>query len=480
MALPIRVRFAPSPTGQLHIGNARTAILNWIFARHAGGAFVLRIEDTDLERSTRESEQSILDDLRWLGLNWDEGPDVGGDLGPYRQSERLELYRETAQRLLQDGWAYYCYCTPEELQERREQAMAKGGETRYDGRCRNLSPAERQAFEAEGRKPVIRFHVPEKAIDFVDLVRGEVSFPAGSVGDFIILRADGFPTYNFAVVVDDGLMQISHVIRGDDHLSNTPKQIVLFDALGFTRPTFVHIPMILGQDRTRLSKRHGAVSVRHYASIGILPDALVNYLSLLSWSSASGEDILSRERLIKEFDFARLSKSAAAFDPVKLNWMNGVYIRRLSVPELTDLCLPFLEKAGYKVPQDRTKLEKMIQVVRQSIETLEEVIGKAEMFFVEYPTPEDANAMAVLDRELTQKVFWSFLRQMEKVEQITVENFREIMKAVGRETGVIGKDLWTPVRIALTGKMHGPELPLVAEIYGKERCEKLIRKWLYE
>ncbi len=475
----VRVRFAPSPTGKLHIGNARTAIMNWVFARHENGQFILRIEDTDIDRSSEESEAGILKDLHWLGLHWDEGPDIGGPHGPYRQSERLAMYREHAERLLQEGKAFYCYCTPEELEERKQKAIAEGRSPNYDGRCRHLTEDERRTFEAKGRRPVIRFHVPEVDLSFSDIVRGEVTFPAGQIGDFIILRADGMPTYNFACVVDDGLMQITHVIRGDDHLSNTPKQIALYQAFGWPTPQFAHIPMILGPDRTRLSKRHGATSVEEFAKRGYLPQALINYLSLLSWSSESGEEILSVQRLIDEFDFSRVSKSPAIFDIVKLNWMNGVYIRQMDVPHLTDLCLPYLEKAGYKLPE-RPVLEKMIRVVQPSLEKLEDVIAKTEMFFTDAPEPENEQAIAMLNRESTQKVFWSFLRQLETIGQMTVDQFRRIMKVVSEETGVIGKDLWMPVRIALTGKMHGPDLPLVAEILGKEKCRRLIKRWVME
>lgn len=475
----VRVRFAPSPTGYLHIGNARTAIMNWLFARHEGGRFVLRIEDTDIDRSTSESEKSIIQDLHWLGLQWDEGPDIGGEYGPYRQSERLDIYRKYAEELITRDRAYYCFCTPEELEERKEQAIAEGRSALYDGRCRRLTEAEKRAFLQEGRKAAIRFHVPEEEIRFQDVVRGEVSFPAGSIGDFIILRADGIPTYNFAAVIDDGLMRISHVIRGDDHLSNTPKQIALYRALDWSLPVFAHIPMILGPDRTRLSKRHGATSVREFAGRGYLPEALINYLSLLSWSSESGEEILSVSRLIEEFSFSRVNKSPAVFDLNKLTWMNGVYIRSKDVSTLTDLCLPFLEKAGYRLP-DRPTLEKMVRIVQDKLETLEDIIARTEIFFIDEPEPENAEAMSMLNRESTQKVFWSFLRQMDQYEQMTVENFRKIMKIVSHETGVMGKDLWMPIRIALTGKMHGPELPMVAEIFGKEKCKKLIRRWLID
>ena len=282
-----RVRFAPSPTGQLHIGNARAAILNWLFAKHSGGTFVLRVEDTDTERSTRESETSIFQDLRWLGLNWDEGPDVGGDFGPYRQSERLSIYQQHAEQLMAQGHAYYCYCTPEELEARREAAMKAGQQPRYDGRCKHLSPIARAAKEKAGIKTVVRFIMPNQDIMFHDLAKGQIIFPPDTLGDFVILRSDGVPTYNYAAVVDDHLMQITHVIRGDDHVVNTPKQIMIYEAFGWPSPQFCHIPMILGPDRERLSKRHGATSVADYAQKGYLPDALINFLSLLSWSSES-------------------------------------------------------------------------------------------------------------------------------------------------------------------------------------------------
>ncbi|MDZ7291196.1 MAG: glutamate--tRNA ligase [candidate division KSB1 bacterium] len=470
-----RVRFAPSPTGHLHIGNARTAILNWLFARHSGGIFILRIEDTDLERSTKESEISIYQDLRWLGLNWDEGPDVGGPVGPYRQSERLKIYREHAERLIASGHAYYCYCTPEELEARREAALKNGQLPRYDGRCRHLTPAERAIKEKAGRKPVVRFAMPDKDVSFDDLVKGRLTFPPDALGDFVLLRSDGLPTYNYAVVVDDHLMQISHVIRGDDHVSNTPKQIMLYEAFGWSSPQFCHIPMILGPDRERLSKRHGATSIDEYASKGYLPDALINFLSLLGWSSETGEEILSRERLIKEFDFSRLTRAAAVFDVVKLNWMNGVYIRNMNLDELTAACIPYLQKADRELPEYET-LKKMITLVRDGLEYLSQIVEKLDMFFVDEVRITDGAAIGMSQTESAQKVYWSFLRQLDKYDTLTAEVFRRLMKTVNEETGVMGRDLWMPIRIALTGQMHGPELPMIVEIFGKEKCRRFVQK----
>jgi glutamyl-tRNA synthetase len=470
-----RVRFAPSPTGHLHLGNARTAIINWLFARHSGGAFILRIEDTDVERSTKESEASIFQDLRWLGLDWDEGPEAGGALGPYRQSERLDFYHQYAKQLIATGKAYYCYCTPEELEARREAAVKAGQPARYDGRCRNLTAEERVEKEIAGLKSVVRFATSEEDITFDDLVKGHITFPPDALGDFVILRSDGLPTYNFAVVVDDHLMQISHVIRGDDHVSNTPKQIMIYQAFGWEPPLFCHIPMILGPDRERLSKRHGATSVDEYAGKGYLPEALINYLSLLGWSSESGEEILSRERLVKEFALARLSLAPAVFDVVKLNWMNGVYIRNMDLKELAEAALPFLQKAGYRLPDDTT-LEKMIGIVRDSLEYLAQIIEKLEVFFVEEIRIADGKAMGMSQTESAEKVYWSFLRQLDKYDVLTADAFRRIMKTVSDETGVMGRDLWMPIRIALTGQMHGPDLPMVAEIFGKQKCRQFVQK----
>ena len=480
MTKPVRVRFAPSPTGNLHIGNARTAILNWIFARHAKGTSVLRIEDTDLERSTKESEQSILQDLRWLGLDWDEGPEVGGDFGPYRQSERLERYLYLTNKLLTEGKAFHCYCEPDELEKARQEAIKSGKQPVYNGRCRNLTAEQRRELEQQGKKPVIRLRFPDHAFTFQDLVKGEVTFPAGDLGDFVIVRADGIPTYNYAVVIDDVDMQITHVVRGDDHVANTPKQLAVYEALGFEKPVFAHIPMILGEDKTRLSKRHGATSVDQYAQDGFLPHSLVNYLSLLSWSSETGDEILSLQRLIEEFDFGRVSRSPAVFDPVKLRWMNGMYIRSIDISRLTDLCVPFLHKADYVLPENRELLEKIVAGVQEKMEVLQDVVAATRVFFADELELENEELSAVLKKESTQKVLWSFVRQCQTFQLMTGDNFRKTVKVIGKETGVIGRDLWMPLRIALTGQEHGPDLPLIAEIFGKEKCVAQIKKWIIE
>lgn len=471
---PVRVRFAPSPTGHLHIGNVRTAILNWLYARHTGGTFILRIEDTDVERSTKISETSIFEDLRWLGLNCDEGPEHGGDYGPYRQSERLHLYQQYARQLITEGKAYYCFCSGSELEAERESAMAQGGgQIRYSGKCRALSLVQQEEARAKGIAPAIRFHVPEEVVSFNDLVKGELTFPANTFGDFVLVRANGLPTYNFAAVVDDHLMNISHVIRGDDHVSNTPKQRVLYDAFGWRVPAFAHIPMILGEDRSRLSKRHGATSLDQFAANGYLPEAIINFLSLLSWSSESGEEVLSLDRLIKEFSFERVNNSAAVFDTTKLNWMNGVYIRKLNPEELIQHVKPLLQRAGYELPEHGV-LQELLLLLHESVEYLAQFVEKAAFFFAERIHITDGAAIAISQSEASEKVYWSFLRQLEHVEHFTPEVFREMMKTVNKETGVMGKDLWMPIRIALTGALHGPDLPKLAALLGKERVRQMI------
>lgn len=472
-----RVRFAPSPTGHLHIGNVRTAILNWLFAKNTKGKFILRIEDTDLERSADRYTQQICEDLRWLGLHWDEGPEVGGPHHYYRQSQRLPIYQEYAQKLVAAGKAYPCFCTPEELEEMRKESLARGETIKYNQKCLHLTEQQRRAYLAEGRKPAIRFIVPPGPIEFDDLIKGHLSFDGSNIGDFVIMRSEGIPTYNFAAVVDDGLMEITHIIRGDDHVSNTPKQLVIYDALGFTVPKLAHIPMILGPDKTRLSKRHGATSIDYYRSKGYLPEVIINFLSLLSWSSVSGEEILSVQQLIDEFDFKRISKAAAVFNIEKLNWMNGYYIRQLDLDRLTELAIPFLKRAKYPIG-DFESTKKMMAVLQNYLDYMEQVIQQAAIFYQDTVVIDDPEARAVIRKDSARKIFWSFLRELDTIEELDANIFRKMMKTVQNETGIMGRDLWVPIRIALTGKMHGPELPHIAEILGKEKCLRFIKNAL--
>lgn len=478
METGVRTRFAPSPTGHLHIGNARTAILNWLFTRHMDGRFLVRIEDTDQERSSAESEKRILDDLRWLGLEWDEGPGVEGPFGPYRQSERLALYARYIEQLVEKGRAYPCYCTPEELEARRTERLERGASTNYDGRCRNLTEDEKQQYEREGRRPVIRFRSDEtRDVGFHDLIRGEVVFPGSNIGDFVIARQNGTPMYNFCCAADDHLMEITHVIRGDDHVSNTPRQVLIYEALGWNVPKFGHSPMILGPNRERLSKRHGATSVSQYREAGYLPQALVNFLSLLSWSSESGEEILSLDRLVNEFDIGRVSKSAAVFDVVKLNWMNGMYIRDCDPKELGGLLRPFLSSAD-AVDLSAEQMETIARLFQEKIETLAEIDDKAAFLFADSPEPETDEAAGVLSEPDAQQVIGALLALSRKMDTWNAEQFPGLMKQVQKETGVKGKMLWMPVRVALTGMMHGPDLAATFAFLGRDRCLGRLEKAL--
>ncbi|TEB08318.1 Glutamate--tRNA ligase [Pelotomaculum schinkii] len=470
--MPVRVRFAPSPTGPFHIGGARSALFNWLFARHYGGALIVRIEDTDLERSTRESEENILNALRWLGLDWDEGIQVGGPNEPYRQTERLDLYRRYADTLLESGQAYRCYCTEEELAAEREELLEKGEMVRYMGRCRNLTPQARAALEAAGRKPVIRFRVPENhVIQVNDLVRGEVSFDCSGIGDFIIVKSDGIPTYNFAVVIDDHTMGISHVIRAEEHLSNTPRQILIFEALGWQIPEFAHVSLILGQDRSKMSKRHGATAIEQYQAKGYLPEALVNFLALLGWSPGGEEEVFSLEQLVEHFSLERVSKSPAVFDLDKLNWLNGHYIRTASLERITELAIPYLEEGGYiSQPLTAKKYEwvkMVVALVRDYLNCLEEITDHAAIFFSDKVDIEEDEAREIMAGNQVPAVLEALKAKVTTGPALTEAGARLLLKEVGKELGVKGKEIFMPVRVALTGKTHGPDLNRIMAILGQ-------------
>ena len=471
----VRVRFAPSPTGNLHAGNVRTALLNWIFAKQQNGVLILRIEDTDQDRHVIGSEEGIATDLNWLGIEWSEGPDVGGEFGPYRQSDRLKIHEEYAERLLREGSAYKCYCSEEELQMEREKALANGLPPRYNGKCRDLSAEEEKKKISEGIKPVLRFKVRDGEVSFVDLIKGEISWKLDNIGDFVILRSNGMPSYNFAVVIDDALMKISHVIRGEGHVSNTPRQLLIYEALGFKIPKFAHTPTILNKEKKTLSKRHGALSVKHYREEGYIPEALVNYLSLLSWSSESGDDILSRERIVKEFSFARMSSSSAVFDDDKLLWMNGQYIRALKSEDLLNLSLPILENSGYTT-QNLEKTTKILEAVKGNLTKMSDLPQYVGLFYKSEVEPDGAAERELIEKEESKQVFNNFINGVEKYNEISADDFKEIMKQVQNDTGIKGKNLWMPVRIALTGQSHGPELPMLIEFFGKEEVVSRIKK----
>ena len=462
----MRVRFAPSPSGQLHVGNARTALFNWLLARGQSGTFILRIEDTDAERSTRESEAAILRDLRWLGLDWDEGPDRGGALGPYRQSERLHLYQSYAQELLSAGSAYRCFCSTAKLDAERQEALAAGRPALYSGTCRSVSHEQAEARIAAGERPAIRFRVPEsREVVFTDAVRGEVRFQTDVIGDPVIVRADGSPAYNFAVVVDDALMEVTHVIRGEDHISNTPRQILLYEALGFAPPAFAHLSLVMGPDHAPLSKRHGATSVAEFRSKGYLPEALVNYLALIGWSPGGNDELLPIAELARRFSLDAVGHSAGVFDEEKLAWVNRHYLKIADPARLAELSVPYFVAAGVDVRPDARGLEFLasaMSMASASVDRLGQVPARLAFLF-------DYDAAAALgDRRTLEEmkdgrargVVTALAEELASAPRLDRERFREAANRVRAKTGQKGKALFHPIRVALTGRAEGPELDL--------------------
>ena len=472
-----RVRFAPSPTGELHVGNARTALFNWMFARHSGGDFILRIEDTDESRSALSYQVNLIDDLKWLGVDWDEGPQKQGTYGPYKQSERLNIYADHLQKLVAADLVYPCYCTEEELEEERQALILSKRMPRYMGKCRNLTPDERKAREAQGRKHSYRFKVPQFTVEFNDLIRGAMKFEGESIGDFIIVRSNGMPAYNFAVVIDDHLMAITHVIRGEDHLSNTALQIMLYRALGFEPPVFAHHSLILGKDRSKLSKRHGSVSVGEFRKQGILPEVLLNYLGLLGSSFTDGREILSRDEMIADFTLTRASKSGAIFDEEKLLWLNAIYIRNCETESLTNRLFPFLQQAGYQPDTlDAQWLRNVIDAVKNNLTKLTDIDGHIHFFFDEQYELTDA-AKQILAGVSARKVVSAFGEYLASAQDLPNDLYAGAIKYAKEKTGVKGKELFMPIRAALTGVVHGPELDRVFAVLGKESAAKRLQRF---
>lgn len=470
----VRVRMAPSPTGPIHVGNMHTALFNWLFARSQGGTFILRFEDTDQERSKPEWEQVIYDEMRWLGLDWDEGPDIGGPSGPYRQMERLDLYREYADKLLASGHAYYCYCTPEELNAERQEAQRRNQVYLYSRRCLHLTEADKRRLEAEGRKPVLRFRVPDNTVvTFTDMLRGPIETPSHSISDFIVVRSNGIPIYNFAVVVDDVTMDITHIIRGEGHISNTPVQALLYQALGLPMPQIAHIGHVLGSDRAKLSKRNGDAFVGDYRDQGYLSEALLNFLALLGWAPAGDREFLTRAELIKEFDLSRVTKTAAIFDLQKLEWMNAHYIRQQPLSRLTDLCVPFLQKAGHiaEPPQgdERARLETIIGLEQERIRTLKD-IEKSTAFFFHEPPPYDSGSIEKVLKPETAPVLEAMRERLAAVTDWSVSALETVCRAYVDESGLKVKQVFQPVRVAVTGSAVSPPLFETMAVLGKERC----------
>jgi len=482
MSNEVRVRYAPSPTGHLHIGNARTALFNYLFARNKQGKFIIRIEDTDKKRNIAGGEESQLKYLKWLGMDWDESVDVGGEYGPYRQSERNDIYQTYYNQLLENGHAYKCYCTEEEIEAEREEQTERGETPHYSGKCRHLTAEDRAKLESEGREPSIRMVVPEgRTFTFDDMVKGTVSFESEGMGDWVIIKKDGTPTYNFAVTIDDYLMKISHVLRGDDHISNTPKQLMVYEALGWEPPIFGHMTLIVNESRKKLSKRDESIIqfIEQYEELGYLPEALFNFITLLGWSPAGEEELYSKDEFIQIFDANRLSKSPALFDTNKLTWMNNQYMKKVDVDTVLKLSLPHLVKAG-RLGENLTDEElqwakSLVALLQEKMSFGAEIVGLSDMFFKEEAEYEE-DAKEVLAGETVPEVLKAFSEELEKLESFKADGIKAAMKAVQKSTGQKGKNLFMPIRAAVSGQTHGPDLPQAIELLGKAKVLNRIQK----
>lgn len=471
----IRVRFAPSPTGTLHLGSARTALFNYLYARRYGGSFILRVEDTDIQRSSPELEKAITDDLTGIGITWDEGPEIGGEFGPYRQSERFEIYREQAEKLIDKELAYYCYCTPEQLEEDKKTMLAAGQMPKYSGQCRRLSKEEAKVSEIQ---PAVRFIIPDYNTEFEDLIRGAIKIENSVIGDFVIIKSDGSPTYNFAAAIDDWMMGISHVVRGEDHLTNTARQVYLYNALGASPPQFTHVGMILGTDRSKLSKRHGAESIGSYIEKGFLPEAIVNYLSLLGWSDKDSREIFKNiDEIAERFDAKRLSPSPSMFDIGKFTWLNGEHIRSLEDKELTSRCMPFLSREGLQAPSYLTSnkeigswIELLTISFKDNLQILSDIVELAKPYY-----SEDMPDFTEFAKELVEPATEVVRYVIQKVDIVTdldldaaniiIKELRDHFKAQGYKP----KDFFHPLRVALIARHAGPPIPNIMALLGKAR-----------
>lgn len=480
----VRVRIAPSPSGNLHIGTARTALFNYLFAKKNNGKFVLRIEDTDAERTSQEYIDNIFDSLKALGLNWDEGPDVGGPYGPYTQSERFDIYPKYIQKLLDSGFAYECFCTPEELEAEKEEATRNKKPYVYSKKCENLTEEEKAKLRAEGRKPAIRFNIAkaQKAfhdssiLEFDDIVKGKLHVDTNLLGDFVIQKSNGAPTYNYAVVIDDMLMKISHVIRGEDHISNTYKQILIYEALGAEVPKFGHLGMILAPDRSKLSKRHGATAVSDFVKQGYLTDALINFVALLGWAPSDGEEIKPVEKIAEDFRIHEISSSNSIFEYDKLKWMNSHYIKMLSMEELKQRLMPYLEKYDLSQLTDE-QFTRMLEVTREPLVLLSDITDAVSYFFGDSVEVEPQVQTDVLDTEISQEVLKTYLEQSKDWEY-TEENLHEKLEAFRgyfKEKGIKPKVTMWAIRAAVTGRTRGADMTAILAILGKEKVERRIK-----
>ncbi|MFD1031475.1 glutamate--tRNA ligase [Metaplanococcus flavidus] len=476
MTQEVRVRYAPSPTGHLHIGGARTALFNYLYARHHNGKFIVRIEDTDTARNIETGIESQLDNLKWLGIDYDESVDVGGDYGPYRQMERLDLYKGYADEMLEKGMAFKCFCTAEELEAERETQKAAGiAAPQYSGTCRNLTAEDVKEREDAGKTYTIRAKVPtDVTYKFDDLVRGPISFESKDVGDWVMVKTTGIPTYNFAVVVDDHLMKITHVFRGEEHLSNTPRQQMIYDAFGWDHPTYGHMTLIINEERKKLSKRDESILqfISQYRELGYIPEALFNFFALLGWSPEGEEEIFSKEELIRIFDANRLSKSPSMFDKQKLTWMNNQYIKQMPLEEVVGLAVPHLQKAG-RLPEtmdadQQDWAERLVALYHDQLSFGAEITELSEQFFSDdlYYGEEEKEVLA---GEQVPEVMASFKEHLEALEAFEPAEIKAAIKAVQKATGHKGKNLFMPIRVVTTGQTHGPELPDAIALLGKEK-----------
>ncbi|CEN31495.1 glutamate--tRNA ligase [Paraclostridium sordellii] len=486
--MSVRVRFAPSPTGFVHIGSLRTALYNYLFAKRMGGEYILRVEDTDRTRIVDGAIENMLEAMAWAGVNHTEGVVLGenkeitqvGEYGPYIQSERLDIYKDYIQQLLDSGKAYYCFCSKERLDEVREKQKEAGETPKYDGNCRNLSKEEVEAKLAAGEEYVIRLKLPENhVIKFTDLVRGETEFNTDELDDQVLIKTDGFPTYHFAVVIDDHLMKITHVIRGEEWISSTPKHVYLYEAFGWEAPTFVHLPNILNKEKKKLSKRHGDVAVEDFKKKGYLPEGLVNYVALVGWSPDDNQELFTMKELEEHFSIERVSKSGGVFDTDKLNWVNQHYIKDASDEYITDLAIPFLIEAGYITEEDAKNrydfVKDMVSVVKEKLQYVKEVTEHVNIFFGDKVELETEECREFLKLEHIPTLINALEEKIGAADEINEEAFKAMLKEIQKEHGIKGKNLFMGTRIILTGQMHGPDLPKATAVIGKDMCLNRIK-----
>jgi len=469
----VRVRIAPSPTGYMHLGLARTSLFNWLFARQNNGKFIVRIDDTDESRSTEESLSQILSSLKWLGLDWDEGIEKGGEYAPYVQSQRLDIYAEYTKKLLETGRAYYCYCTIEELEAERKKAQEAKRAYVYSGKCRNLADNQKRQYEAEGKKPSIRLFVEDNVVVVKDIIKGDVEYRSGLIGDFILVRPNGMPVYIYASVVDDMLMKISHIIRADEHLANTPKQIIIFEAFGVPLPEFAHVPLVLGNKGEKLSKRHGATSVEEYKKMGYLPEAMINYLARLGWSYDDEKEIFTLDELIRDFSLDRVGKAGGIFDQQKLLWINGEYMMKMDIDSRTKAVIPFLKEAGLLdgeiSPEKYEWLKKIVSAVGDRLKTLTQIVDYAGFFFVDKVQYDEEAIKKHLKKEGTVDTLTGLKTKFQETEPFDETSLENAIRSYGESAGLNPGKLIQPLRVALTGKSVGPGIFETLILLGRDR-----------